>query len=71
MDMQTLAAPCVASRSIVPRDSSYVVIPLKLPENFPDPEISIDLVCRNDGEPRMKEFIQAAKEAAKIIWFSR
>ncbi len=71
MDMQTLAAPCVASRSIVPRDSSYVVIPLKLPEDFPDPEISIDLVCRNDGEPRMKEFIQAAKEAAKIIWFSR
>ena len=71
MDMQRLAAPCVASRSIVPRDSSYMTVPLRLPDDFEDPLISIDLVCRRDNDPLTRELIQAAEEAANIIWFNR
>ena len=71
MDMQTLAAPCVASRSIIPRDRSYVAVPLILPEDYEDPCISIDLVCRDEDEQRMKDFIHSAEEVAKVIWFSR
>ena len=71
MDMQRLAAPCVASRSIVPRDSSYMTVPLRLPDDFDDPLISIDLVCRRDNDPLTRELIQAAEEAANIIWFNR
>ena len=71
MDMQRLAAPCVASRSIVPRDSSYIAVPLRLPDDFDDPLISIDLVCRRENDPLTQELIQSAEEAAKIIWFNR
>lgn len=71
MDMQRLAAPCVASRSIVPRDSSYMTVPLRLPDDFNDPLISIDLVCRRDNDSLTRELIQAAEEAANIIWFNR
>ena len=70
MDMQRLAVPCVASRSIIPRDSSYLTVPLKLPEDFDDPLISIDLICRRGDDPKIQEFVQSAQEAARIIWFS-
>ncbi len=71
MDMQALAAPCIASGSIVPRDSSYIAVPLSLPEDFREPMISIDLVCRKENDAQVREFIQSAEEAAKVIWFNR
>ncbi|MBQ9662794.1 MAG: LysR family transcriptional regulator [Oscillospiraceae bacterium] len=70
MEMQKLGAPCVASRSIVPRDSRYVTAPLKLPEDFEDPLISIDLICRRENSPLKEQFLQSAAEAAKVIWFN-
>lgn len=70
MDMQKLSAPCVASRSIVPRDSRYTSAPLCLPEDFGDARISMDLVCRKDSDPLIQDFVRAAGEAAKVIWAS-
>ena len=70
MEMHKLAVPCVASRSIMPRDSRYSTAPLRLPEDFGDPYISLDLVCRRDSDPLILEFVRAAEEAAKIIWFN-
>ena len=71
MDMQALAAPCIASGSIIPRDSSYIAVPLSLPEDFQELMISIDLVCRKENDAQVREFIQSAEEAAKVIWFNR
>ena len=70
MDMQKLAAPCVASRSIIPRDSKYITAPFRLPDDYKDPLISIDLLCRQDSDPVLKAFILSAEEAARIIWYS-
>ena len=48
-----------------------MTVPLRLPDDFEDPLISIDLVCRRDNDPLTRELIQAAEEAANIIWFNR
>ena len=71
MDMQTLGAPCVGSRSIIPRDSNYVSVPLELPADYREPYISIDLLTRNEKNPLVEDFIGLVREAAKIIWFNR
>lgn len=70
MEMQKLSAPCVASRSIVPRDNRYVMAPLRLPQDYPEQKISIDLVCRSRKEPIVQEFTASAEEASRFIWYN-
>ena len=70
MEMQKLSAPCVASRSIVPRDNRYVMAPLRLPQDYPEQKISIDLVCRSRKEPIVQEFTVSAEEASRFIWYN-